>query len=187
MELTKNLILNTDIVKERYSAIDADTIISGSLIDDISGGELSDIIAFTEAVISKEQATKELNPSAEYFTVDYDREEELPILFRQSYRDYQNTTRDYSYFEYVMEWLDIYDQAIKHERECSNEPKEFVECCPNCSEEITITLPGNAKEIPFCPYCAQPHVLLCSECMERIGDCDRDNPKAYCHGKEETK
>lgn len=184
LNLTKHLLLNVDIVQERYSKIDADTIISGALVDDISNAEISDIIAFTEAIKTKEYEAKNASRK-NFFTVDYDREEELPILFRQSYHDYANTDRSYSYFEYVMEWLGIYDDAIQKQRAHSQDPTEFIECCPNCGGEIDITLPGDSKEIPFCPYCGQPHVLLCSECMEVIGDCHRNDPKAFCYGKKE--
>ena len=59
--------------------------------------------------------------------------------------------------------------------------KEIIECCPACGQEIHMFLPEQHKLIPYCPYCGERNVMLCSECMELIGDCGRNNPNAFCH------
>lgn len=61
-----------------------------------------------------------------------------------------------------------------------------TECCPNCGQEIDLMIREGEEKIPFCPYCGEKDVLLCSECMEELGDCEPSAHCAYCHGHPNT-
>lgn len=65
--------------------------------------------------------------------------------------------------------------------------KRVVECCPECGEEIDMMIHPTNFMIPFCPYCGEKKVILCNECMDKIGDCDKNNPEAYCKKLKEDK
>lgn len=60
---------------------------------------------------------------------------------------------------------------------------EVIEVCPYCDKEIDIIVPEGTEAIEYCPFCGNKRILLCSECMEEIGDCQPSASCAYCHGK----
>ena len=64
--------------------------------------------------------------------------------------------------------------------------KEVHEVCPNCGNEIHAFVLGGIESIDVCPFCGEKNVLLCSECMDEIGDCQPSASCAYCHGHPNT-
>lgn len=69
------------------------------------------------------------------------------------------------------------------ERLAIRNQKEVFETCPECGNEIHTYVEEGAEKIDVCPFCGEKDVLLCSECMEEIGDCQPSASCAYCHGK----
>lgn len=148
----------------------------GCHLEDIADYVIGDIIGFAEAIANKEKE----DPN--YFTKEYDRDVELPILFRESVKDFDNLQVGCCYSDFLSEWLDDYNTAIQANR---NKHIEFIEVCPHCGQEIDIFLSQNSKVIPFCPHCGAKEILLCSECHE-FTNCDRNDPRAFCYGKKEV-
>lgn len=101
------MIFNQNIIKGYYPI--NYQIITGSSVDDIYDEELGDHWAFVIAVLDKEKE----NPN--FFTVNFDRDRELSLLFRQSYQDYLNSGCPYCYLEFIQDWLQAYQKEISKE------------------------------------------------------------------------
>lgn len=163
------------------------------IYDSLSNDEIGDLIGFAEKVIELEQDDKLT------FTKQMDRDEELADLFRFCMANYRKGSMNYSFTEYTEELLlQLEEKAhpVASKRKHVSEGfdyetvsiimpvgyHEVIECCPECGKEIDMILPKGTERIPFCPHCGEKQILLCSECMAELGDCQPSASCAYCHG-----
>lgn len=140
---------------------------TNSAIDQCTNDALGNVFGFLETVTSLEQR------GVITFTLEMDRDGELADLLRLCLHDYIQEKPDIVFTEYAAEWLEIRDNLL-------HTPLEIVEVCPNCGREIHLHLNEPRQKIPFCPYCGQKDVWLCSECMDYHGDCDG---RGFCKGQ----
>lgn len=152
---------NKDILNKNWAKLEQEKIIVGSSLDNIQNTELGDYWIFVVTILDNEKGNKN------YFTTGWDRDRDLPILFRQSYYDYLNSGVMYSYEEYIEEWLKAYDEESKKQQFI-----QVTEVCPNCGREITISVSKDTEYLKFCPFCGEQDVYLCSECIDKYGDCN---------------
>lgn len=151
----------------------AEELYTNRYYDTLANSDIGDIIGFTEKVMELEKDNRLT------FTREMDRDEDLADLFRFCMANYHKSGMQYSFVEFTEEVL------LNLEVE-SKKPLSIVECCPNCGVEIQMTVLPGTEKINFCPYCGQPNIYLCSECIEEIGDCRPSTSCAYCHGHPNT-
>lgn len=55
-----------------------------------------------------------------------------------------------------------------------------TEWCDNCENENTYRHLKEGTHKCVCKHCGK-ELLLCAECIGRIGDCDTNNKQAFCN------